>query len=81
MTTASGKRRKDPRSDDFSYPKWTEPLMTETRHRDLVAAAKVYAERHASDPFAFGRIYLHMKRGLADPADVRAEGARVTTLQ
>ena len=71
MPNASGKSRKD-RAEDFSFPPWKEPKMTPQRHAEIVAAATAHAKRNASDPFAYNRIFLHMKRGLADPAEVRA---------
>lgn len=79
MTQARGNSRKEPRPDDFSYVKLVLPEMTPQRFRELDKAARAYAERNRSDPFAYGRIFLHMNRGLASIADVLAD-ARPTTV-
>lgn len=73
MTSASGKSRNEPRLESYAYPKWHEAPMTPARHEELVRAARAFAECHPSDPFVFGRIYLYMKRGIANPAEVMAD--------
>lgn len=72
MTDVSGKSRKDPRPDDYSY-NFSAPEVTPQRHAEMVRAAKAHAANHLSDPFAFGRIMCHMRRGIANPAEVYAD--------
>lgn len=73
MTNASGGSRNEPRLDNFAFPKWREAPMTPARQTEIENAARAYAVRHPSDPFAYGRIYLYMKRGIANPAEVVAD--------
>lgn len=68
MPNASGNSR-----DDFRFPAWRDPEMTSARLHEITKAATAFANRNASDPFAFGRIFLHMKRGIVAPAEVMAD--------
>ena len=43
------------------------PDVTPERAAIIHRAATAYAQRHSSDPWAYGRISLHMRRGLIDP--------------
>lgn len=46
------------------------PLQTPKYLIEMERAAVEHAEANRSDPFARGRIWLHMKRGLLLPSDV-----------
>jgi len=76
MAEVTGKRRKEPRLDDFTYS-FRAPDLSDARLAEINRAGRLYAERHASDPFAFGRIVCHMKRGIADPSQVAADARGV----
>ena len=79
MQEASGKRRKEPRADDFSFPEYRAPEMSAERYRACHNAATAFAKRHASDPFAYGRIMLYMKRGIFTPDEVRSDSRVAST--
>jgi hypothetical protein len=53
------------------------PVNDAKRLSEIYQAAAVYREAHASDPFAYGRAVLHMKRGIDFPSEVKAEGERL----
>lgn len=72
-TPGQSKRRKDSDSvENFSY-KFAPPRWTPTQLVELQRAAHMHAQRNPSDPFAFGRMLTHLKRGLANVADVIAD--------
>lgn len=48
------------------------PPMTEKRRSEIEVAAIAHAQADHSNPFAWGRVRLHMKRGIEEPAKVRA---------
>lgn len=73
MTNASGQGRNEPRLESYGFPKWREAPMTPARQAEVENAARAYSIRHPSDPFAYGRIFLYMKRGIANPAEVVAD--------
>jgi hypothetical protein len=64
--------------DGRPIPAFRPPMNDEKRLREVGQAASIFAEAHASDPFAYGRATLYMKRGLEYPSDVKAEGERLT---
>lgn len=72
MKDASGTRRKDPRPDDYSYAPFRAPEVTPERYREFHKAAKTYAQYEPSDPFAYGRAMLYLKRGILDPSELRS---------
>jgi hypothetical protein len=72
MQDASGPRRKDPRPDDYGYAPFVSPELTPERYRAYHKAAKVHAEYDRSDPFAYGRAMLYLKRGILNPDDLRS---------
>ena len=73
MAEANGKRRKDRDLNDFSFPEFRPPEHTISQLKEISRAAKLHAERNISDPFACGRIFLHMKRGIANVGEVIAD--------
>ena len=73
MSEVSGKSRKEPRPDDFRFPEYRAPELTSQRLSQIEKAAAAFAHRHASDPFAYDRILMHMKRGLAEPDHVLSD--------
>lgn len=81
MASASGKSRNEPRLESYAFPKWKEAPMTPMRHAELSRAAAAFAERHPSDPFTFGRIFLYMKRGIVSPAEVLADARGVVVAE
>lgn len=64
--------------DDFKAPVWRDPLMTPAFAKELHDAASVYARRNASDPFAYGRIFLHMRRGIVSTSEVKSDAGPMT---
>jgi len=78
MTSVSGKRRptNESRADDYSFPIWRPPVFTDSQYTELRRAARAYAERNRSDPFAFGRIMCHMLRGFENASEVYSTATR-----
>lgn len=81
MTDASGPRRKERDANDFSFPEFRQVEMNAQRESAIHAAAKLHASRNESDPFAYGRIYLHMKRGIANVGEVTADAKGIPLLE
>ena len=77
MSEVTGKRRKEPRFDEFAIPEYRVPVWSESQLHEMHKAALVHAERHASDPFAYARILCHMKRGIANVQQVSADARGV----
>lgn len=61
-------------TDEFHIPTYHPPKLTTARLTEIGRVARMFAERNRSDPFAYARIALHMRRGIIDPADVIAAG-------
>ena len=74
MTEVTGKRRKEPRYDEFAIPTYRKPVWSDTQLVEFNKVARNYADRNRSDPFAYGRALAHLKRGLADPSDFSGGG-------
>lgn len=49
------------------------PVQTPKYRIEMERAAAAHVEANRSDPFARGRIWLHMRRGLVLPSDVLAD--------
>jgi len=47
------------------------PILTNTTIDHIEKAARLHAAAHHSDPFAYGRVKLHIRRGLADFSTTR----------
>lgn len=45
--------------------------------RVLIDAATAHARANNSDPFAYGRVMLHMRQGLEFPSDIKADADRL----
>jgi hypothetical protein len=61
---------KGPATDEFMIRPYFPPTMTPQRAADIRRAGTMVAEADISNPFAQNRATFHMRRGLADPADV-----------
>lgn len=72
MSKASGGRRKEPGLEDYSYS-FSAPEVTPQRYEEFRRAAKLHADRHPSDPFAYARIMCHLKRGIVNADEVAAQ--------
>jgi hypothetical protein len=72
MTSASGQRRKEPKPENYTY-NFTAPIWTPTQMNVLRRAASMHAEANRSDPFAYGRMLCHLKRGIEVPGGVISE--------
>lgn len=67
MTSASGKRRNESKPEDYSF-KYTAPVWTPAQTEMLRRAASHHAQANPSDPFAYGRMLCHLRRGIEAPA-------------
>lgn len=71
MPQATGKRRKKDSDsvENFSFnyraPEWTHSHLAE-----FSRVAKAHAAQNPSDPFAYGRAFTHLKRGIADASEL-----------
>ncbi len=74
MPQASGKRRKKDSDtvENFGF-KYNAPTWSPAQFAELERAARTYAEHERSDPFAYGRMLAHLKRGIADVEQVSAD--------
>lgn len=59
--------------DDAPARPYIPPVMTLGRRVDISNALARHVEANRSDPFAGGRIKMHMERGLELPSDVLEE--------
>jgi hypothetical protein len=66
MTSASGKRRTESKPEDYSF-KYTAPIWTQAQTDHLRRAASLHAQANPSDPFAYGRMLCHLRRGIETP--------------
>jgi len=57
------------------------PIFKADAHDHIEKAARLHAAAHHSDPFAYGRVKLHIRRGLVDFSTTRNDAlSRLSTL-
>lgn len=62
--------------DDKPAKPFMPPVMTTKRRTEMDRAAAAHVEVNRSDPFAYNRVMLYMRRGIELPSDVLAEAVR-----